>query len=56
MSPLFHRLRSDQKGASLVEYSVLIGILLVLSMAAVRGVGTWVNEQWVSLNTNLTSN
>jgi pilus assembly protein Flp/PilA len=56
MSPLFHRLRSDEKGASLLEYSILIGILLVMSMATISGVGNWVNTQWVALNTNLTAN
>ena len=50
------RLRGDNKGASLLEYSVLIGIILVVAIASVRGVGTWVNDQWVALNTNLTAN
>jgi pilus assembly protein Flp/PilA len=49
------RLRRDQKGASLLEYSVLIGIILVLAIASVRGVGGWVNNQWTALNTNLTA-
>jgi hypothetical protein len=31
--------RSDVKGASLLEYSVLIAIALVLSIAAVNGEG-----------------
>jgi Flp pilus assembly pilin Flp len=35
---------------------VLIGIILVLAIASVRGVGGWVNNQWVALNTNLTAN
>jgi pilus assembly protein Flp/PilA len=50
------RLRGDQKGASLLEYSVLIGIILVLAIASVRGVGGWVNNQWTALNQNLTAN
>jgi len=50
------RLRRDKKGASMVEYSVLIGIVLVLAIASVRGVGAWVNGQWTNLNTALTSN
>jgi Flp pilus assembly pilin Flp len=52
----FGRLRSDKKGATLVEYSVLVGVILVLAIASVRGVGGWVNNQWVALNTNLTAN
>jgi pilus assembly protein Flp/PilA len=50
------RLRRDEKGASLIEYSVLIGIILVLAIASVRGVGVWVNSQWSNLNTTLNSN
>jgi pilus assembly protein Flp/PilA len=50
------RLRRDEKGASLIEYSVLIGIILVLAIASVRGVGQWVNTQWSNLNTTLNSN
>jgi Flp pilus assembly pilin Flp len=37
----FKRARNDTKGASLLEYSVLIGILLVISMVAISGVGNW---------------
>jgi Flp pilus assembly pilin Flp len=55
-SGYFRRLRADQAGASLIEYSVLIGIILVLAFASVRGVGTWVNAQWTNLNTEVTSN
>jgi pilus assembly protein Flp/PilA len=50
------RLRTDQKGASLVEYSVLVGIVLVLGITSIRGVGAWMNVQWTDLNTNLSAN
>jgi pilus assembly protein Flp/PilA len=56
MSNFLRRLTGDMKGASLLEYSVLVGIVLVLSLAAVNGVGNWLNQQWVALNTNLTAN
>jgi pilus assembly protein Flp/PilA len=40
----------DEEGASLVEYTVLLGILLVAVVAVIGGVGTWVNNKWVALN------
>jgi pilus assembly protein Flp/PilA len=43
-------LLKQEDGASLLEYSVLIGILLVLAMASLQGVGTWINSQWTNLN------
>ena len=46
-------LGSDEEGASLVEYTVLLGILLVAVIATIIAVGTWINGQWTTLNTAL---
>jgi len=43
----------DEKGAALIEYSVLIGIITATVIALVIVVGDWVNTQWSALNTNL---
>jgi pilus assembly protein Flp/PilA len=51
---LAKRLQSDEDGAALVEYTVLIGIMLVAVIAAIISVGGWVNTQWTALNTALT--
>ena len=48
------RLKKDENGAALVEYTVLLGILLVAVIAIIGLVGTWINGQWHALQTQLT--
>ena len=45
------RLKSDEEGAALVEYTVLLGIMLVAVIGLIVAVGGWVNNKWASLNT-----
>ncbi|MER8488323.1 Flp family type IVb pilin [Mesorhizobium australicum] len=45
--------RDDEKGAAMVEYTVLLGIITVAVIATVILVGTWVGGQWTTLNTTL---
>ena len=47
------RLWRDEKGASLLEYSVLIGIILAVTVGAIIGIGTWANTQWTTLQFNV---
>jgi pilus assembly protein Flp/PilA len=47
---LLARLRKDQEGAALIEYTVLLGILLVAVIATIIGIGTWVGNQWTALS------
>jgi pilus assembly protein Flp/PilA len=51
---LAKRFVADEEGAALVEYTVLIGIMLVAVIAAIISVGGWVNTQWTALNGALT--
>ena len=44
---LVRRLGKDEDGASLVEYTVLLGLLLVA--AVIGSVGAWISGQWLSL-------
>jgi len=44
---------ADEEGAALIEYTVLIGILLVAVIATIVGVGNWVSNKWTTLNTTL---
>ena len=46
---LFARLRKDQKGATMIEYSILIGIITVLAIASISLMGTYVASQWARL-------
>jgi pilus assembly protein Flp/PilA len=48
------RLWKDESGASLLEYSVLIGIITAAVIGTVVSVGGWVGEQWDTLDTALT--
>ena len=45
--------KSDEKGAALIEYTVLLGILLVAVILIIAGVGKWISAEWASLSTAL---
>jgi pilus assembly protein Flp/PilA len=47
------KLKTDEDGAALIEYTVLLGILLVAVIAIIGAVGTWINGKWQALNTSL---
>ena len=48
------RFGKDEEGASLIEYTVLLGILLVAVIVTIIAVGKWVNNKWTLLNGQLT--
>jgi pilus assembly protein Flp/PilA len=43
----------DEDGAALLEYTVLLGILLVTVVTVIGTVGQWINMKWVALATSL---
>ena len=43
------RLWNDESGASLLEYSVLIGLIIAGAVASIIGVGGWTNTRWSGL-------
>lgn len=45
----------DEQGASFLEYTVLLAIILVASILTIRAVGTWAAGQWTALNSVLNS-
>jgi len=47
-------LGSDESGASLIEYTVLLGILLVAVIGTIALVGGWISNQWTALSNQLT--
>jgi len=53
MLKLLNAFRKDEEGASLIEYSLLIGLITVLAILAVTNVGTWVQAQWSTLDNTL---
>jgi pilus assembly protein Flp/PilA len=44
----------DRRGASLLEYSLLIGIIVALTVTLVTAVGVWVTGRWSTLCSALT--
>jgi pilus assembly protein Flp/PilA len=53
---LVKRLGRDEEGAALVEYTVLLGIMLVAVISTIVLVGGWVNTKWTALWTALQGN
>ena len=49
VTSLMKKLRRDEDGAALIEYTVLLGILIVAVIATITLVGTWVSGQWTTL-------
>jgi pilus assembly protein Flp/PilA len=47
------RFKKDEGGAALIEYTVLLGILLIAVIAIITLVGTWINNEWHALQTHL---
>jgi pilus assembly protein Flp/PilA len=43
----------DEDGAALIEYTVLLGVLLIAVIATIGLVGTWVAKQWLALDKTL---
>lgn len=46
---LIKKLREDEKGAALVEYTVLLGVMLVAVIGTITLVGGWINTKWTAL-------
>ncbi len=45
--------RDDENGAAMVEYTILIGLITALVIAAVVAVGIWAQGKWGALCTAL---
>jgi Flp pilus assembly pilin Flp len=43
----------DRRGASLLEYSLLIGIIVAITVGVITAVATWVTGRWDGLKTAL---
>jgi pilus assembly protein Flp/PilA len=44
------KFKNDENGAALIEYTVLLGILVVAVIATIIAVGGWVNGKWSALS------
>jgi pilus assembly protein Flp/PilA len=45
--------KKDEGGAALVEYTVLLGLLLIAVIALIAFVGGWLSGQWSALSTEI---
>jgi len=47
------RLVRDERGASLLEYTILLALITAGAVTSVTSVGTWVSGRWSALMTAL---
>lgn len=45
----------QQSGASFLEYTALLGFIVVLVIGTIQMVGAWSGGQWTTLNASLTN-
>ena len=50
---LLSRLSRDESGTALMEYSILLGMIVVATIGFVNYAGGWVSGRWSTLSTNL---
>ena len=53
---LTKKLVDDEQGAALVEYTVLLGIMLVAVITTIGLVGGWMTTKWTALYSALSGN
>ena len=50
---LIKRFAADEEGTALMEYTILLGILVVAVIAIITTLGTWISTQWQALCTSV---
>jgi pilus assembly protein Flp/PilA len=50
---LARSLHKDESGAAFIEYTVLLGVILVASIATIAAVGIWAAGQWAILSSQV---
>lgn len=50
---LLKKFKKDEEGAALIEYTVLLGILLVAVITIISFVGGWIKSEWTALSSAL---
>lgn len=53
ISKVGRKLFRNESGAALLEYSVLLGVILVAAVGTMIFAGEWVSAQWSALETAL---
>ena len=55
IASFFRDLHEDKNGASFIEYTALLGVILAVGIATLTLVGNWANSTWVYLCGQLTN-
>jgi len=53
MRSLMYKLIRDEQGGEVLEYALVAGLIVVLSIALIGAVGTKVLGRWTSLNDSM---
>ena len=53
IASFFRDLHEDKNGASFIEYTALLGVILAVGLVVLTQVGTWANGTWTFLCTQL---
>jgi len=43
------RFAADEEGTALMEYTILLGILVIAVIGIITTIGTWISAQWSAL-------
>ena len=49
-------LHEDKSGAAFIEYTVLLGVILAVSIGTITAVGTWAAGRWETMRSDLQAN
>ena len=52
-SQIVKKFARDERGASLLEYTILLGIISAIAITTITAVGGWVTTTWTTLTTQL---
>ena len=55
MKQMLHAVWSDDEGQDLIEYALMLTLILLVSVAAIQGIGTKVGQIFTSVNNSLTT-
>ena len=55
MTQLIRKMWSDDEGQDLIEYALMLTLILLVSVAAIQGIGSKVSAIFTSVNNSLTT-
>jgi pilus assembly protein Flp/PilA len=56
MINFFRRFADDENGTALMEYSILLGLVVVAVIAIIGALASWIQTQWLTLCNGLVGN